>query len=304
MQESLSVEEDKPELQMYRRTPEELLLRPPLASSLQSFESSVELIALGRFPHAFTSCAFAIESALKAAYRLAPGGGEGLQTLLDRARRDLPDIARFREPDIDNLRRTRNRIVHYGFSPKDDRITATILLDCAIPLLASAYGGFFKFDLYDGLIWEFGIQLRHALAVYDRFRTQPDLDPSHCLVVFAHQVRWSMKGWFMADWEQEAADEAESGMLKFELVERKRAKVESALDPAWWFDCPVCSGIRSFVCQLVDSALDSRTISLSRGICLDCGLVIPSGTPWLADVVCQKQIEDERVKILKDFGLE
>ena len=298
------MEDEKPELQMYRSTPEELLLRPPLASSLQNFESSVELIALGRFPHAFTACVFAIESALKAAYRVAPDTGERLQALLDRARQDLPEVGRFPAPDVDHLRRTRNRIVHYGFSPKDDRLTAALLLDRGIPLLSSVYAGFFKFDLYDGLIWEFGEQLRYALEAFEQFRGQPDLDASRYFAVFAHQVRWSIKHWFMANWELGAADDAESGMLKFELVERNRAKVESALDPAWAFDCPVCSGIRAFVCQLVDNALDSRTIALSRGLCLDCGLVIPRDTPGLADVVCRKKIEDQRSKILKDFGLE
>src|SRR5438270_11346427 len=48
---SVMIETDeKPELHFFRRTPDDLISRPPLGSSLQNLESSFFLIALGRFP--------------------------------------------------------------------------------------------------------------------------------------------------------------------------------------------------------------------------------------------------------------
>ena len=65
---SVSEANEEPELRFLDKRPENLVAQPPLASSLQNFESCLFLIALGRYPHAFTACAFAIESALKAAF--------------------------------------------------------------------------------------------------------------------------------------------------------------------------------------------------------------------------------------------
>jgi hypothetical protein len=297
------VMDERPEFKMFRNTPKDVYMSPPLASSLQSFESSVELIALARYPHAFTTIVFAIESALKAGYKIGSRGGVPFRKLLENARNDLPEVAQHSEHGTTDLRQTRNRIVHYGYSPKDDRITATILLEYGIPLLASIYAGFFKFDLYDGLIVEFGEQLMHALEVYDRFRGQEDIDPSLCFLAFAHQVRWSMKARFMAGWEIDVADRADVSSLKFEIVQVNRTSIENALDPSYEFDCPVCSGINSFICQLESAALDSKLISLSRCVCIDCGLSIPRDARGLADTVLSKQVGEKKVNILNEYGL-
>lgn len=63
------------------------------------------------------------------------------------------------------------------------------------------------------------------------------------------------------------------------------ATVEQILAPAWSFDCPICRGIKALVCQIVEENLDDRRVQLSRAACLECGLVIPTGTPFLADAL-------------------
>src|SRR5437868_2290869 len=112
---------EEPELHFFRRTPANLFARPPLASSFQSFESCLLFIGLGRYPHAFAACALAIESGIKAAFAVPPEGGDTFQNLLARARDEQPSLRIFPQENIDSLRKTRNRIIHYGFSPKDDR---------------------------------------------------------------------------------------------------------------------------------------------------------------------------------------
>lgn len=57
---------NNPELSFFRVTPEGMMSRPPLCSSLQNLESSFLLVALARFPHALVMCASAVESAMKA----------------------------------------------------------------------------------------------------------------------------------------------------------------------------------------------------------------------------------------------
>ena len=44
---------EQPLLNFLRATPEAIMDRPPLCSSLQSLESSFILISLSRFPHGF-----------------------------------------------------------------------------------------------------------------------------------------------------------------------------------------------------------------------------------------------------------
>src|SRR5437588_473581 len=120
---SASVDE-KPELIFFRDTPKDLLNRPPLASSLQNLETSFLLLAVWRYPHGLVSCASAIESALKAAFnKRRKGFGE----LLKLANAELPGDV-FSQADLDEFRDKRNEIVHYGFSPKDDEISAVLLL--------------------------------------------------------------------------------------------------------------------------------------------------------------------------------
>ncbi len=184
---------EKPELLFFRKTPADLLARPPLASSLQSFESCLILIGLGRFPHAFTASVFAIESTLKAHFRLPwelsreDNNRFGkLEKLLREALNEFPSLQSLPQDKLKEMRGTRNRIAHYGFSPKDDQVTAKLLLEIAIPLLATLYEAAFAFDLYDGLVLEFAEQLRHAVAAYGVFKNQPALNPVRCFDVLGH----------------------------------------------------------------------------------------------------------------------
>lgn len=152
-------DEVEPSLELFRRAPADLRSQPPLASSLQSFESCLFLLALGRYPHAFVACVFAIEGALKAGLRIPANDRVKLHELLERAGKEVPFIAEIPGEQRHRLGATRNTIVHYGFSPKDDEVTTMILLDTAVPLLAAAYEKFFRFNLYEGLLVEVGEQL-------------------------------------------------------------------------------------------------------------------------------------------------
>lgn len=298
----MNQENDTPRLTFFRQTPDGLIARPPLTSSLQSFESSLFLVALGRYPHAFTSCAFALESAIKAAYNLPSSGGAPLKKLLEDARRDVPALAAVPQQRVDDLRETRNRIVHYGFSPKDDAASAGLLLDVAVPMLTDAYRGFFNFDLVDSLIVELGAQLRLALNAYGKVKGDATLDPTGCFAIVAHQIRWMVRESLMSSWEGLAATHADEHGARFEYVAGRKARLELLLGPEWVFDCPICDTVDTMVCQLDGSQLEARRIALLRAVCADCDLVIPEGMSALATAACADQIEAKREAILRDYG--
>jgi hypothetical protein len=294
---------DAPRLYFFRHTPKDLLARPPLASSLQSFESCLFLIALERYPHAFTACVFSIESALKAAFAQPSKGGDSLQKLLEKARDQSSSLGTFSKDGLDGMRQTRNRIVHYGFNLKDDRHTTTLLLSTGIPFLRACYESFFDFVLDDALLIEFGNQLRIAGEVFEKFKLRSDLNPVYCLHVLGHLLRWSVKDSLISHWEAEAVRTADEDGAKIETIFGQKEKVERLLDPSWAFDCPICGGLETFVCELVNDDLDKKQISLLRAVCVECGLNVPRGCPFLADALCREQADEKRDQILYEFGI-
>jgi hypothetical protein len=302
----------EPQFLLFGKTPRDLLARPPLASSLQNFESCLLLLTLDRYPHAFTTCAFAIESALRAEFGVpADDKRYDLRKLMNRvsgikpADRDLPNTRQFSSRIRNDLPRTRDRIVHYGFSPKDDALTATLLLESAIPYLAAVYDDFFQFDLYDGLV-DCGEQLQNALLAFEHAKARPELSvwlkPKHCFVVLVHMLRDQLKHNFVTQWEIDAAEDAEYHP-KYDHIERQRPWVERELGCAWSFDCPLCGELESLVCELVEKELDVKQISLARCYCLACGLLVPKGIPFLTNALCRDQVEEKYETILREFGI-
>ena len=69
----MASDEGSPILHFFGATLHDMLGQPPLASSLQSFETCLFLIALERFPSALVSCATAWESAIKSKLKIGTG---------------------------------------------------------------------------------------------------------------------------------------------------------------------------------------------------------------------------------------
>src|SRR5580765_5708305 len=149
---------DDPWLLFFRKTPTDLAARPPLASSLQSFESCLFLNALFRYPHALTACASAIESALKVGCSRSEQR-KPLQDLLEQARERFPRLAMLPQAQLNDFRTIRNRFVHFGFHESDDAVAASALLRTGLPFLISVHDVVFGFDLCDAMLPPFGTHL-------------------------------------------------------------------------------------------------------------------------------------------------
>jgi hypothetical protein len=297
------IDDTVPELTFLRATPQNLMSRPPLASSLQNTESSFFLIALGRFPHALVTCGSAIESAMKSVLAIDSEKFINADKLYKTASSRYSALSAFDLSELETFRFSRNRIVHYGFSPRDDEETARLLLRTGYPFLMACYKEFFGFDLVDGLLVEFGEQFNIALDVYTKAKDLPQLNVSYCFRAFGHLVRWSIRQSLMPGWENDASIHADENGLKFDHCEKQKWKLGMTFRASWNFDCPICDDISTFVCELDEDCLDDHVISLKRGACPSCSLVVPHGCPYLVDALCREQIAAKRDEILQGYGI-
>jgi hypothetical protein len=192
-------EKDAPKLTFFRETPQDLLSHPPLASSLQNLETSFLLTALWRYPHALVSCASAIESALKAAFNSKRN--DGLRKLLMQAQHHISPAERLAQRDLDEFCEKRNEIIHRGFSPKDDEISAVLLLKAGIPFVEQCYKVFFDFRLkqhgeqYGGLLPDLDRHLNISEKVYARAKEIDGINLTYCFLSFSHDIRWGINHW-------------------------------------------------------------------------------------------------------------
>lgn len=300
----MSDRDGNPKLHFFQTTPDDLMSRPPLCSSLQNLESTFFLIALDRFPHALVVCASAVESAIKSVLNINPDQFINAEKLYFKAMKSYPALSSFDDDELKSFRFTRNRIVHYGFSPRDDEETAAFLLKTGFNFLSACYREFFQFDLQNGLLPDFAEQLRISMEVYDRVRGENDLHHTYCLRAFGHLVRWHIKDSLIARWELESAQSADEVGTKFDSCQRQKEKIERLFGCSWSFDCPICFDVETFICEIDENHLDTKEVRLERSVCVNCKLVIPYGCPFLTNALCRDQVEKQRSKILLEFDVD
>jgi hypothetical protein len=258
---------------------------------------------MGRFPYALVTAASSVESAMKAALALPPEDRITATVLYAKALTQYPALSSFGDDDLKSLRDTRNRIAHYGFSPRDDEATAAILLGIGLPFMRACFKEFFDFELLDGLVEEFGEQLRIALNAYQMAKETPGFRCREYFSAIGHLIRWSVRQSLMTDSEIAAAVHADEIGANFEHCEKQKRELELAFGAAWFFDCPVCDEPDTFVCELDEGQLKEGNVVLKRAACASCGLVVRKDAPFLADALCREQVASKRQEILRDFGL-
>lgn len=319
----MSASIEMPTLHFFRATPANLLKQPPLASSLQSLETTFFLLALERYPSALVSCATAWESVIKAKLGIPPDDEVKLWKLLDIIRDKFPALNRYNKWKIDEFRKTRNRLVHFGFSPKDDRKCGRYLVETGLPFLCSLYRELFDFyvnwhdlrpELADfmqlndmemakaGLTSDFADQLHIVNAMHKLNRDRADFNPLFCFTAFSHYVRVRIKEAHKSYAEERVTERAESTGIRFETEEAEKQRLESKLSgETWEFDCPICAGVKSVIAELDRYALDRKRVNLTGCMCVSCHLVIPKGAYHLADLLLEKELEKQTQEILEGY---
>lgn len=316
---------EKPKLYFLRATPANLLTQPPLASSLQSLETTFILLAMDRYPSALISCATAWESVIKAKLAIRPEDPVKLAKLLGDIRGTSPALQQYDRSKIDDFRRTRNRIVHYGFSPKDDRECCQQLVETGLPFLCSLYSELFDFflnwhdlqpELTDfmqlsskemakaGLLSEVADQLHIVNAMHKLNQGRAAFDPLSCFTAFSHYFRVGMKEAQKSQAEDRVTEWAESIGIRHEAEEAEKQRLERELGgETWKFDCPICDGVQSVVAELDCDALNRKQVNLTWCMCVSCHLVIPKEAYHLADLLFEKELKKQTPEILKGYGL-
>jgi hypothetical protein len=316
--------EDEPLFQFLRATPSDLKDNPPLASSLQAFETSLLLLTLGRYPSALVSIGSALESALKAKLRIPPDKWIYLWQMLNDLR-PLPDSLEHFAPKGQKTSKQkrfsdmRNHIVHYGFTPRDDETCVVELLETGFPFLCRVYEEYFDyfldwkdirhdardfFALSEGEMSKAGLQpvyadhLRTAIQVYrDGLRLElPSrlycIRPLTCLI--GHRLvmdRTAPSGGSVSVDFRKAAEQDE-----------RREDIKHKLgDLNWEFNCPACFETLTALFAFDESRLDAGVIAPTRGACVECRFWVETDEPFLADRLLADQILEHRQAILEAF---
>jgi hypothetical protein len=166
-----------------------------------------------------------------------------------------------------------------------------LLLRIGFPFLTSCYIEFFSSDLLDGLAVEFSRQLNLVLEVYRHHAPVEGIAATRWYRVFEHQIRTSINRSLLAPWEIDPLESSEETLGNFDFVETRKKEIERYFKwITWEFDCPICSGIETLICELDEDQLQEGTVGLGRAICASCDLRIHEGTPFMVHALCKDQI--------------
>ena len=303
--------DEQPSFVFFQATPVDMMKHPPLASSLQSFETCLLLIALGRFPNALASCATALESVIKAKLGTPPEDQVRMGKLIEQIRRRSASLRLFDEEKLRSFRETRNRLVHYGYTPKDDEVCAVQLLETGFPFLEKCYEELFGFNLISkpgdgrtvGLEPKVGAQYSVCREVYRRARELKGISYRYCFHSLAHYVRFVLKGMTMTVTESTLVELETDRGVKGEYEERAKKRLETSFrEPVWHFDCPICGGKSSIIAEVDAETLKKNQVSVRCCMCVSCELVVSEGDRYLPDQLLRVPIEVQTA-MMKEIGI-
>ena len=310
----------------FQTTPTDAEAHPPLISSLQSLETCFSLIALERYPHALLLCASAIESAIRAEFQLPAEDKTKFWKLLEDVRARSLNLRLVSERNLEAFAKARNRIIHYGFSPEDDEECVRLLLQTGLPFLKKCYQELFDFyldwrdvrpgvsnvsDLSENEAGKVGLspqtagQLHTAFEVYAKAKELRGLSLKYCLSTFAQYIGFALRS-------RHRFSDAEHPISYFGKFTRgiEREQMKEAVWCLWQLplekcvecECPICDGRQTLVARLDERRIKNKVISVEAAVCIKCGMSIPKGRPFLADIFLRDQISARKEEILQIHG--
>lgn len=301
------MDQTEPKFLFYRSVPDDPTKRTVLASSLQGLETSFFLVSLHRYAHALTACASTIESILKhsptcEASAKKSGKATTLNDLIPAARGLSSTLSSFPQAELDDFRQARNRIVHKGFSPKDDSESAQLLIRIGFPFAASCLQELHGFNFKDSLIVEYAYHLDIAKRVYERARGLAG-EFTYCFSSFGHYLQWCFRDNFMANWEFDALEDGDLGFTKIKRIDSEKNALERRFNASWdHFTCPICGDVDTTIVELDAGALEEGKVVPLRMGCFNCGFTVRSGQSFLSETLLEAQVIKQRPGILKAFG--
>jgi len=318
------MKETFPEFSLLRTVPSDLQERPPLASSLQSFESSLYLIALGLYPTALIACVTAWEGALKAAFKIEDDDRISSHKLLKKADAEIPASALWNSDENTAFQKKRNQIIHYGFMPRDTELCAELLLRTGFRTLMTLYEHFFGFRLMwqqvdvrsegllalsaedaatVGLVPQIGDLLWLGLTSYAREHAERKIDPKIYFSPLATCLQNGLKRGWASESEITAGEKSdEAGMLWEAQDATKEEVIRHFRDPSKALNCPLCGGVETAMVELDADAIEEGRLEVRRCFCVGCNWSVGSDAGFLAHDLLWGQFAGREDEILQELG--
>ena len=315
---------ETPTFNFFRATPPELLANPPLASSLQSLETTFLLLSLERYPSALVTCVSAWESVIKAKLAIPPEDRRtSTAQLLEVIRKSEPILMEFDQGKLKILRDTRNHIAHYGFSPHHDQDCGRLLIETGLPFLTALYQTLFSFHLHwrdvrpgltdftqltaqeartVGLIPDLSEQISIVNTMFELNRHSEGFDVLLCFKVFTHYLRFMLRDSYASYTDELIAERTLSNGMRFQIEQEEKNRISNQMGGETWdFDCPICHSSCSIVAGLNTNMFDQGRVLLNWGVCVSCRLVMPKQAHHLADLVLSKELARQEEAILAGY---
>ena len=263
-------------------------------SSLQQFESSIFNLGFIKYPNSLVLCVDSIGTLLLFHYKK---NNERLQVLMSLASKEFS----IPESDFDKIRKTRNELVHEGFSVKDDDKSFKLLTQLAIPIYLRIYEHIFEEDFLANRMHpqtQIGSVLRKTLEVC---KDNPVL--GHNAVFSKHLQNGYRNVAFSSNISNILGEEMDN--LFHECIHTIRED-NKTINYNWnhWHclcGCPSCD-------QDIDCDLNftiTGKITIKEVYCFWCGLHFSEDSaPDLAMTFMKDLIKEEKEEIIKEFGLE
>lgn len=296
---------EQPRFELLANVPASVMKAPPLASALQSFENSIFLVGLGRFPAALTACWTAVESTVRAIrdYR-ATSSKDGLKAIIKFATDKKPRLSMHR---LDEFLTARNDFTHQGYSPKDDERAVSLLLGVGYPFLSGCLWEFHRFSIRDSVINGLWQQVEIAEKVLKEIEARASTAHSGTKPqqvsgarALQHAVWISFRNPLHARWT-----DIDFGLPDHEYAAREKAK--SYLENQWNFhtyvDCPIPTCTSYECCVALDKKNTTRLIPVAL-LCFDCGFRLGIEDTILMKHLVGELLDKSRRKILREYGLD
>ena len=308
-----------PTLHFFLATPKELIENPPLASSLQSLETTFLLLSLERYPSALVACVSAWESVIKAQLGIPQDDKISTSKILEKIRISEPILMAFDYARLDVLLKTRNRVTHYGFSPHHDQDCGHLLIETGLPFLTALYQTLFGFHLHwrdvrpgltdftqltaqeartVGLMPDLSDQIKIVNTMFELNRHSEGFDVLLCFKAFTHYLRFRLRESYASNADDLLEDRASAKGMRYEIEQQEKQNIYKQMDDETWdFDCPICHSPKALVAGLNTSEFDQGRVSLNWGICVACRLVMPKQAHHLTDLVLSHELAEQKKSI-------
>ncbi len=323
-----------PTLIFFRGRPHDWLAQPPLASALQTFETALINLALGRYPTTLVLTVSALESLIKAYRKTAAPqtiGADGKKVrdeYLLKLWEDLaaekdskPRTAKFPRESVEKLGWKRNRMVHYGYSPEDDMECVERLLDVGFPLFDAILADCFDFHLgfhslhptastpdelsvtdraKCGLLLDYASEWTKVFALRSATKDNPSIRSSDCFLGLAHRIRRYIQPTFTSLAEDAMSMHADEIGTKFDQVEKRLSEIKSQFRESWVSDCQYCNEVQCLVLE-INFPETPEKVTVSRAACAHCDMIALSAP--VARILFRENLRSALPEIIKAYDL-